>query len=108
MAHRFLGPRFLGPPSPVDPLPRAKPAWGEAKRKSIERQPTLLRVYTKRLEVGLEARPHLLGQLLQSRRIDEQERDARDLVDRRLDPGERRVRRAQYVLHLARPVSERV
>src|SRR6059058_212243 len=97
---------FLGPPSPVGPLPRAKPTWSEANLKSIDRQPTLLRVYTKRLEVGLEARPHLLGQLFQARRVDEQERDAGDLVDRRLDPGERRVRGAQDVLHLARPVSE--
>ena len=42
----------------------------------------------RQLEVGLEPGPHLLRQLLQARGIDEQKRDAGDLVDGRLDAAE--------------------
>src|SRR5712691_13267789 len=60
------------------------------------------------LEVGLEPGPHFLRELLEPRRIDEEKRDARYLVDRGLDPRQRRIGGAEYVLHLARAVAERV
>src|ERR1700674_1057501 len=60
------------------------------------------------LEVRLEARPHLVRQLLEARRVDEEQRDARDLVDGTLDAGFGRIRRAKDVLDLACTVAERV
>src|SRR5439155_9233355 len=60
------------------------------------------------LVVGLEARPHLLRELLQPRGVDEQQGDARDLVDGGLDALDGWIRRTEDVLHLARTVAERI
>src|SRR5665213_842900 len=60
------------------------------------------------LEVRLEARPHLMRQELQARRVHEQQRYARDLVDGALDARLRRIRGAEYVLDLAGTVAERI
>src|ERR1700736_4297552 len=56
----------------------------------------------------LEPGPHLLRELFQPRRVDEKERDARDLVDGRLDAGQGRVGGAEDVLHFPGAVAERV
>src|SRR5947208_2819269 len=41
--------------------------------------------------VAFEPRPHLLRQLLETRGVDKQKRDARDLIDGGLDAGDRRI-----------------
>src|ERR1700724_172569 len=60
------------------------------------------------LEMRLEPGPHLLRELFQPRRVDEKERDARHLVDGRLDAGQGRVGGAEDVLHFPGAVAERV
>ena len=56
----------------------------------------------------LEPGPHLLRQLLEPGGVDEEKRDARDLVDRALDADQGRIRRAKDVFDLARAVAQRV
>src|ERR1700724_2750594 len=60
------------------------------------------------LEMRLEPGPHLLRELFQPRRVDEKERDARHLVDGRLDAGQGRVGGAEDVLHFPGAVAEGV
>src|SRR5260370_40516101 len=61
-----------------------------------------------RLQVRLEPCPHLLRELFEPRRVDEEQRDARHLVDGPLDPGQRLVGGANDAFDFGRPVPQRV